>query len=73
MSILRAKNKKPKLTRECLDSNGCLLFGKYRGQSAYDIVRKDSQYLTWLIDEVEDLDEQDREIISQLLNQYGKR
>lgn len=57
--------------RECLDSGGCLLFGKYRGRSAYDIARSDPKYLQWLADEVEDIDEKDRELLLQLLETYG--
>lgn len=67
-----SKQNNSTLTREALDSGGCLRFGKYKGQLAYDIARKDPKYLQWLADEVEGIDEKDRELLLQLLETYGR-
>ena len=46
-----------------------LSFGKYKGQSIKDVLRKDSQYVKWLIKTnlIHKLDETDKETISYYL------
>lgn len=58
--------------RSWLDSSGRFIFGKYKGSLAEDIVQDDSSYIYWIINNVENITEEDREVLSQLL-QYGRR
>ena len=55
-----------RLPRECLDSEGCLLFGKHKGETAESVARSDPAYLSWLLENIEDLDEGDAEILEAL-------
>jgi hypothetical protein len=41
--------------KDWLDSSGRFVFGKYAGELAYSIARRDPSYLRWIVDEVEDL------------------
>lgn len=54
-------------SRDWLDSGGRFRFGKYRGSLAEDIAKDDPQYVQWIVDTVEDIFDDDREILSQLL------
>lgn len=60
------------LTREWLDSGGCFTIGKYKGELAYDIALTDSSYIRWIIESVENIDDQDRELLSSLLKTCGR-
>lgn len=64
--------KKTEPTKEWLDQSGCFIFGKYRGESAEDIADTDSSYIRWIVDNVEDILESDREVLSQYLT-YAQR
>lgn len=57
---------------EWLDSGGNLLIGKYKGESSYDISRSDPSYIRWIIENVDNMNEHDRELLSQLLAQRGR-
>lgn len=59
---------KTQFNRQWLDSSGCFTFGKYgppNAQSVEDIAREDPSYLRWIVENVEDISEEDREIIFQ--------
>lgn len=64
-----AITKTPSSSASCdwLDSGGRFKFGKYRGSLAEDIATDDPQYVQWIVDTVEDISDDDREILSQLL------
>jgi hypothetical protein len=50
-----------------LDSDGYFLFGKYKNSLAEDIAKDDPSYVKWIVSDVEDICEEDREVLSQLL------
>lgn len=50
-----------------LDSEGRLLIGKYKGQLAESVAISDYAYIRWIIDNIETMNEEDREILSSLL------
>lgn len=65
----------PVQSREWLDSDGCFVFGKYgppNPASVEDVAREDPSYLRWILENVEDIDHEDRDIIEVAL-QYGNR
>lgn len=35
------------------DLDTCLLFGKYKGYTIQEIIKKDPEYLAWAIDEID--------------------
>lgn len=72
MAITKTSSSSPSASRDWLDSGGRFKFGKYRGSLAEDIARDDPQYIQWIVDKVEDISEDDREILSQLLAYRSK-
>jgi hypothetical protein len=75
------KMKKTEPTKEWLDQSGRFLFGKYGpnrdsvndvGELAEDIAETDPGYIRWIVDNVEDILEIDRDILSQYLT-YAQR
>jgi hypothetical protein len=53
--------------RTWLDSGGYFLFGKYKNGLAEDVAKDDPSYVKWIVETVEDICEDDREVLSQLL------
>lgn len=45
-----------------------IAFGKYRGKTPAEVAQTDPQYLTWLLNNAERLDEETREAINNVLN-----
>lgn len=62
----------PVSAREWLDGDGNFLFGKCKGESVEDIAREDPSYLRWILENVEDIDHEDRDVIEATL-QFRKR
>lgn len=62
----------PRDGREWLDSDGCFLFGKCKGESVEDVACNDPSYLRWILEKVEDIHHEDRDVIETAL-QYRKR
>lgn len=61
--------------REWLDSGGYFLFGKYGPPNpapVEDIAREDPSYLKWILETVEDIHHEDRDVIETAL-QFRKR
>jgi hypothetical protein len=58
--------------RTWLDSSGYFLFGKYENALAEDVVQDDPSYVRWIVNDVEDICEEDREVLSQLLTYRGR-
>lgn len=56
-------------TRSLIDESGRITLGKYRGRLAYDISRFDPDYLRWMLEDFDDMDEEDAELIETLLAQ----
>lgn len=50
-----------------LDTSGRLVFGKHRGRLAEEVAEEGPVYLRWIVDEVEECNEKDREVLSALL------
>jgi len=59
------------MTRSIIDAAGRLTIGKYRNRLAFDISRSDPDYLQWILDAFDDMDEEDAEMIGMLLSQAG--
>lgn len=59
--------------RPILDDDGRLLFGKHKGESAVDLAktRMGRQYLLWVLDNVECVNEDDQVIIEALIDRYS--
>lgn len=60
---------------EWLDSDGYFIFGKYgepNPASVEDVVREDPSYLRWILESVEDIHHEDRNVIETAL-QFRKR
>ena len=56
--------------REWLDSGGYFIFGKYGGPNpapVEDVAKEDPSYLRWILENVEDLDHEDRNVIETAL------
>lgn len=58
--------------RTWLDPSGYFLFGKYKNALAEDIAKDDPSYVRWIVQDVEDISEEDREVLSQLLRHKGR-
>lgn len=58
--------------RTWLDPSGYFLFGKYRNALAEDVAQDDPSYIRWIVNDVEDICEEDREVLSQLLTYRGR-
>lgn len=58
--------------KEWLDQSGCFLFGKYEGEYAEEIAETDPQYIRWIVNDVENIVESDREVLAQYLS-YAQR
>lgn len=56
-----------------LDHDGTFLKGKYRGESADDVVEENPNYIRWIVEEVDSLDSEDRETLEYLLDSRGSR
>lgn len=54
-----------------LDHDGRFLKGKYKGESADDVVEENPNYIRWVVEEVESLDDEDRETLQYLLDSRG--
>lgn len=60
-------------TRSWLDNGGRFRFGKHVGETVYDVALRDYGYLLWILEDVDDCDEEDRELIHTLVKQYKNR
>jgi hypothetical protein len=54
------------MSKEWLDAAGRFLFGKHQGELAERVAREDPRYLSWVLEDVEDLGENEREILEAL-------
>lgn len=60
------------LGREWLDRDGAFLFGKYQGENIEWVSYHDPGYLRWIVETVENIAEEDKDVIETML-QYGRR
>lgn len=59
-------------SRDFLDSTGRFLFGKHKGELSDSVAATDPSYLRWIVNDVEDCSDEDREILATLLEQRGR-
>lgn len=55
--------------REWIADDGTVMIGKYRGVHVDDLIRADRSYVEWIVREVDDITDEDREIFIILLRQ----
>ncbi len=60
-------------TREWISSSGLFRFGKHKDEPIEEVLKDDPRYIQWIIDEVENIDEGDRSMLSTLLAQSRKK
>lgn len=56
--------------KDWLDVDGSFLFGKHKGETPQSVVREDKAYLKWIIKDVEDISDEDRQIIEIVVNTH---
>jgi hypothetical protein len=69
--------------RAWLDDSGRFLFGKYGparstirnepGDQVIDVAKRDPSYLRWVLENVDDMDDEDRKVIEVALEHFGGR
>lgn len=59
-------------TREWLDNGGNFLFGKHEGENVEDLAKSAPGYLRWVLEEVENIADEDRDIIQGALDFAGR-
>ena len=55
------------LTREPVFFKGSMRFGKYKGKTLFEIAAEDRNYLQWMVDKMENLDEDMRYSVNRVL------
>lgn len=60
-------------TRQWINPQGEFIFGKHKGDLVEDVADEDPDYLRWILDKVDDIDEGDAEIIGEHLARKGGR
>lgn len=59
--------------RDWISPDGAFLFGKYSGRSVSAVVADDPGYCRWVVESVENITDQDRQMIATLLKRgYGR-
>lgn len=58
--------------REWFDNDGYFKFGKWEGESVESVAREDPSYLCWILENVDDIFHEDRDVIETAL-QFRKR
>lgn len=53
--------------RQWIASDGTLMFGKHKGEMIERVVRDDPDYIRWIVESVEDIEDDEREILTTLL------
>lgn len=53
--------------REWLNDDGLFLFGRCQGEHVEDVAREDPGYLRWILESVEDIHYEDRDVIETAL------
>jgi hypothetical protein len=56
-----------------LDDDGAFRIGKHCGELVEDVARSDENYLWWILNEVESIEEDERSVIEAHLYRRGKR
>lgn len=59
--------------RDWLDSTGRFLFGKYEGRTIEYVAMTDHSYIKWVVEAVEDISDEDREIMKSHLSFLSRR
>lgn len=73
MAIIRDRESGPsRSAAEWIDQQGRFIFGKHRGELVESVISEDPSYIRWIVNEVEDITEDDRDFLAQQLK-YGRR
>lgn len=73
MAILRNTTQdSPDTGRDWIDSQGQFIFGKHKGELVENVISEDPSYIRWIVSEVENISEDDRDFLSQQLK-YNRR
>ncbi len=67
MTTNQRKWAEPQVGRAWIGESGEFLFGKYQDDLAEDVARRDPAYVCWVVNEVENVSDEDRNILSLLL------
>lgn len=60
-------------TKDWISQAGTFLFGKYSGRTVGAVVADDPSYCRWIVETVENITDEDREMIATLLKRgYGR-
>lgn len=61
------------MPRDWLTESGEFCFGKHAGEYVEDVARTDPEYLRWVVQEVERISDEDREVLAtHLARRSGK-
>lgn len=60
--------RRPLADRRWLDNDGRFLIGKHKGELAEEVAVEDPSYVNWVVEEVEDIDDTDRETLDACLS-----
>lgn len=60
--------KTPRSKQDWIDDDGFFLFGKHSGEIIEHVARNDPSYIRWIVSEVDDITDGDRQILETLLN-----
>lgn len=55
------------IQRPWLDDAGAFTIGKYKGQLAETIVKDNPAYIAWIVDNVENITDEERDLLSTML------
>lgn len=61
----------PGIAKIWLDEHGRFRFGKYRLCLADEVAQDDPDYIRWVLEECDDMDEGDREILESIASYRG--
>lgn len=64
---------KATVAKRWLDDDGAFLFGKYKGTNVEEVAQDDPGYLSWLVNDVEDCDDSDREVVEMAIRWRSRR
>lgn len=68
---MRPSSYAPGAAKIWLDDDGHFLFGKYEDCAADDIAQDDPSYISWILGECNNIDEDDREILESIARYRG--
>lgn len=58
--------------KDWLTREGCFKWGKHKDEPVEDVAKTDPDYLEYIVYKVEDVSDEDRDIMAQLLARQGR-